>query len=193
MVIRPTDRHLVLGSNSPRRRELLAMLCDDYTIVHGKDVDESYPADLAADRVPVFLSKLKADAYRDDLGENDLLITADTVVIHGDDILGKPADEADARRILHLLSGSPHRVVTGVTLTDRSKQVSFATATEVFFDRLSDEEIDSYIRECQPFDKAGAYGIQEWIGAIGIRAIHGCYYNVMGLPVHDLYHQLKKF
>lgn len=193
MVIRPTDRKLILGSNSPRRRELLGMLVDDFTIAVVKDVDETYPADTPADDVPVYLSRLKADAYKADLKAGEILITADTVVIHGADILGKPHDEADARRILHLLSDDTHRVVTGVTLTDINHRTSFATVTEVHFDRLSDEEIDSYISNCRPFDKAGAYGIQEWIGAIGISGIHGCYYNVMGLPLHDLYRALRSF
>ncbi len=193
MVIRSTDRKLILGSNSPRRRELLGMLVDDFTVAVVKNVDETYPADTPADDVPVYLSRLKADAYRADLKADEILITADTVVIHGADILGKPHDEADARRILHLLSDDAHRVVTGVTLTDINHQTSFATTTNVRFDRLSDEEIDSYIANCRPFDKAGAYGIQEWIGAIGISGIHGCYYNVMGLPLHDLYHALSRF
>lgn len=193
MVIHPVDRHIVLGSNSPRRRELLAMLTDDFTIAISKNIDESYPSDLPPDRVPVYLSQLKARAYREDLSDRDILITADTVVIHRHDILGKPHDEADARHILRLLSDSTHRVVTGVTISDVSHSHSFASTTEVHFDRLSEQEIDSYISTCSPYDKAGAYGIQEWIGAIGISGINGCYYNVMGLPLHDLYHALKKF
>ena len=193
MVILSTDRKLILGSNSPRRRELLGMLVDDFTVAAVKNVEEIYPADTPADDVPVYLSRLKADAYKADLRPDELLITADTVVIHGADILGKPHDVADARSILHLLSDDDHRVVTGVTLTDINHQSSFATTTEVHFDRLSDEEIDSYIANCRPFDKAGAYGIQEWIGAKGISSIHGCYYNVMGLPLHDLYHALRRF
>lgn len=193
MVTQATDRHLVLGSNSPRRRELLAMLAADFTIAELKNIDESFPAGLPADEVPVFLSRLKADAYRNDLSDNDILITADTVVILDDSILGKPHDPSDARRILHMLSGNTHRVVTGVTLSDRTHTHSFASVTQVSFDTLDDNEIDSYIESCRPFDKAGAYGIQEWIGAIGINAINGCYYNVMGLPLHDLYHALKTF
>lgn len=193
MVIHPVDRHIVLGSNSPRRRELLAMLTDDFTIAISKNIDESYPSDLPPDIVPVYLSQLKARAYREDLSDRDILITADTVVIHGHDILGKPRDEDDARHILRLLSDSTHRVVTGVTISDVSHSHSFASTTEVHFDQLSEQEIDSYISTCSPYDKAGAYGIQEWIGAIGISGINGCYYNVMGLPLHDLYHALKKF
>ena len=193
MVIRPTGQRLLLGSNSPRRRELMGMLADDFSVAVPHDVDESYPADMPAVDVPVFLSSMKAYSYLDELKENEILITADTVVIHGDRILGKPHDEEEARRMLRLLSDSPHKVVTGVTLTDIRHRQSFATMTEVLFDRLDDSEIEAYIRECRPMDKAGAYGIQEWIGAIGIKAINGCYYNVMGLPVHDLYHALKTF
>lgn len=184
---------LLLASNSPRRRELISMLDLDVEIVLPRDVDESYPADLPAEEVPVYLSRVKADAYRGLSVGDEILVTADTVVILDDKILGKPHSREEAIAMLQSLSGRSHRVVTGVTLMSTDRTVSFSTATRVVFDRLSREEIESYVDKYKPFDKAGAYGIQEWIGCVAISSIDGCYYNVMGLPLHDLYRHLQNF
>lgn len=192
-MIKITNRPIVLGSNSPRRRELLGMLFDDFTIAASREVDERWPADLAPDQVPGYLSQLKARAYQPDLGSEAILITADTVVIIDDSILGKPADEDEAIQMLQTLRGRTHRVVTGVTVCDARHSHTFSDTTEVDFADLSDEEIRAYVRNSRPLDKAGAYGIQEWVGAAGIRGIRGCFYNVMGLPMHPLYQALKTF
>lgn len=192
-MIHLTNRPIVLGSNSPRRRELLAMLFDDFTIAASRDVDETWPSTLTPDQVPAYLSQLKARAYQPDLSELAILITADTVVIVDDRILGKPHDEAEAVKMLQTLRGRTHRVVTGVTITDARRSYTFSDTTEVDFADLTDDEIRSYVNHSRPLDKAGAYGIQEWIGAAGIRGIRGCFYNVMGLPMHPLYEALKKF
>lgn len=192
-MIHLTNRPIVLGSNSPRRRELLAMLFDDFTIAASRDVDETWPSTLTPDQVPAYLSQLKARAYQPDLSELAILITADTVVIVDDRILGKPHDEAEAVAMLQTLRGRTHRVVTGVTITDARRSYTFSDTTEVDFADLTDDEIRSYVNHSRPLDKAGAYGIQEWIGAAGIRGIRGCFYNVMGLPMHPLYEALKKF
>lgn len=187
--------HVLLASNSPRRRELLGLILPDFGIACPRDIEENYPTDLAAEEVAPYLSQLKAEAYTDDLNDNELLVTADTVVIAGGVILGKPADEADARRMLSMLSDNTHTVVTGVTLRSKSGKRSdtFSEHTKVSFGRLSNEEISRYVELYRPFDKAGAYGIQEWIGAAAIRGVDGCFYNVMGLPLHALYTHLKAF
>lgn len=186
-------KHLLLASASPRRRDLLASLDTDMHIVNLHDVDESYPLDLDAERVPEFIACKKRDAYNvTHLNDNDVLVTADTVVILDGKVLGKPHDAADAFNMLKAMSGKTHVVVTGVALTTNKQSVSFSTRTLVTFDRLTDEQINYYIERYKPFDKAGAYGIQEWIGYIGIKGIEGCYYNVMGLPLHDLYCHLSK-
>lgn len=187
------DFRVVLASQSPRRRELLQMLVPDLTIAAIKDVEETYPASLPAEQVPEYLSQLKAEAYKGDLADGEVLLTADTVVVLDGEILGKPIDEADAVAILRKLSGRTHTVVTGVTLTSLHKSVSFSVHTEVDFDKLSDEVIKQYVSTFRPLDKAGAYGIQEWIGAVGIRGIRGSFYNVMGLPLHAVYDRMKEF
>ena len=157
------------------------------------DVDEAYPATLQAHEVPVYLSQLKARHYRDTaMAPGELVITADTVVICRGNVLGKPADEEEARDMLRELSGREHEVVTGVSLCAGGEIHSFSAETKVEFAPLSDDEIDYYVERYRPMDKAGAYGIQEWIGAVGIRSISGSYYNVMGLPVHKLYTALKQ-
>lgn len=184
---------LLLASKSPRRRELLKMLDLPFEIVDGKDVDESYPASLEAEKVPEFLSRIKADAYSPYLKDDDILITADTVVILDGEIIGKPKDLEDAKRMLAKLSGKVHKVATGVTLTDMKKSVTFSTVTDVTFAPLTSEEISFYVDNFRPLDKAGAYGIQEWIGAVGVARIEGSFYNVMGLPVHRLYNELLLF
>ena len=182
---------IVLASNSPRRRELLAGLGLDFRVGVLSGVDENYLSTLPVREVAEYIARAKAQAYR--LTPHELLITADTVVIAGDEILGKPADAADARRMLRLLSGRSHEVVTGVTVTTRERTEAFSCISRVEFDRLTDDEIDYYVARYAPMDKAGAYGIQEWIGYIGVRGIVGSFYNVMGLPVQRLYQVLKTF
>lgn len=184
---------LLLASQSPRRRELLKMLDIDFRIVELKDIEENYPADLDPMLVPEYLSKLKAGAYSSQLNPDDILITADTVVILDNEIIGKPHDLEDARRMLSKLSGRTHKVVTGVTLSSTKKSVTFSSVTDVRFAEISQEEIDLYVSKYHPLDKAGAYGIQEWIGAVGIEGIVGSFYNVMGLPVYRLYKELLLF
>lgn len=183
---------LLLASNSPRRRELLSLLDVDYEIIKPRQVDEIYPSDLGAAEVAPYLSALKARAYADVPSEGEVLVTADTVVICDGRILGKPADEHEAVEMLSRLSGRTHQVVTGVTLMTPTQTVTFSETTDVTFDNLSPEIIARYVERYRPYDKAGAYGIQEWIGCIGIRRIEGCYYNVMGLPLHTLYHHLSQ-
>lgn len=169
------------------------MLEMPFKTIEIKNVEETYPQDLAKERVPEYLSQLKASAYVNDLQDDDILITADTVVILDDEIIGKPSSNEDAIRMLRKLSGRTHRVVTGVTLANKKKSVTFSTVTDVEFAPLSDQEIEFYVNKFHPLDKAGAYGIQEWIGAVGVAAIKGSYYNVMGLPVHRLYNELLLF
>lgn len=185
-------KHLLLASASPRRRELLSALDTDMHVVELHDVDESYPDTLKAEQVAEYIACKKRDAYDTSLlNDNDVLVTADTVVILDGKVLGKPHDAIEAAEMLRAMSGKTHTVVTGVALTTRSTSVSFSTRTLVTFDNLTDVQINYYIERYKPFDKAGAYGIQEWIGYIGIKRIDGCYYNVMGLPLHDLYSKLS--
>ena len=183
---------IVLASNSPRRRELLAGLGLPFEVRVMADIDESYPADLPVGEVARYISGKKADAYRGSLADDELLITADTVVIVGDEILGKPVDEADATRMLRLISGRTHQVTTGVAMLTTTQERRFAVTTDVTFRPLSDDEIHYYISRYKPFDKAGAYGIQEWIGYVGVTSLRGSYYNVMGLPVQRIYETLQQ-
>lgn len=184
---------IILASASPRRKELLSKLDIDFTVKVLYDVDESFPASLPVVQVPQYISRKKADAYRQEMQENDMVITADTVVAVGRRILGKPKSAEEARVMLKLLSDRYHRVVTGVTIMTAKRTETFATVSRVRFTRLNDEEIDYYISKYKPFDKAGAYGIQEWIGMVGITELNGSYFNVMGLPVQRLYAKLKEF
>lgn len=184
---------IILASASPRRKELLSKLDIDFTVKILYDVDESFPASLPVVQVPQYISRKKADAYRQEMQENDMVITADTVVAVGRRILGKPKSAEEARAMLKLLSDRYHRVVTGVTIMTAKRTETFATVSRVRFTRLNDEEIDYYISKYKPFDKAGAYGIQEWIGMVGITELNGSYFNVMGLPVQRLYAKLKEF
>lgn len=177
---------VILGSGSPRRKELLAMLDIDFEVRSAGDVDESYPADLPAKEVPLYLARKKSNAFLSGLRENELVITADTVVISDNNVLGKPADTEEAFRMLKMLSGRKHAVVTGITVATREIQISDTAITEVEFAPLSDETIKEYIGRYRPMDKAGAYGIQEWIGAVAVKGIDGSFYNVMGLPLHLL-------
>lgn len=184
---------IILASASPRRKELLSKLDIAFTVKTLYDVDESFPASLPVVQVPQYISRKKADAYRQEMQENDMVITADTVVAVGRRILGKPKSAEEARVMLKLLSDRYHRVVTGVTIMTAKRTETFATVSRVRFTRLNDEEIDYYISKYKPFDKAGAYGIQEWIGMVGITELNGSYFNVMGLPVQRLYAKLKEF
>lgn len=184
---------ILLASHSPRRRELMSMLGLNFNIADGLEVDESYPGSLTPEEVPSYLSRKKGEAYAEAITDNKLIITADTVVILDGYILGKPQSPQHAKEMLRRLSGRTHKVVTGVTLSTKEKIHTFSVATAVEFAPLTDEVIDYYVDTYMPLDKAGAYGIQEWIGAVGIRGIHGSYYNVMGLPVHRLYNELLKF
>ena len=184
---------VILASKSPRRQELLRGMGVDFTIMT-KETDESFPSDMPLDEVPKYLSLQKSLAFADDeLPVDFLLITSDTVVICEGEILGKPKDKGDAARMLRLLSGKTHHVVTGVTVRSAEKTESFAVRSNVTFAQLDEEEIDYYIEHCKPFDKAGAYGIQEWIGYVGISGLEGSFYNVMGLPTRKLYGVLKAF
>ena len=187
------DYRILLASKSPRRRELLKGCGLEFEIAEGGDAEESFPADMPLGEVAEYLSKVKSEAYADTLTEGDILITADTVVIAAGEILGKPKDREDAVRMLHLLSGSSHEVVTGVTLRTTSRERSFSCRSVVRFREMSDGEIEYYIDTCHPYDKAGAYGIQEWIGYVAISGIEGSFYNVMGLPVQMLWVELEKF
>ncbi len=185
--------HIILASNSPRRRELLAGLGIDFEVKVLPDINESYPHSLPVVDIAQYIAREKAAAYRPLMQANDLIVTADTVVIAGDEVMGKPADAADARRMLRKLSGKVHQVTTGVCLTTLTKQRDFSVTTHVSFKTLTDEEIDFYINRYKPFDKAGAYGIQEWIGYIGVTGLQGSYFNVMGLPVQRIYTELAAF
>jgi len=187
------DYTILLASNSPRRQELLAGLDIDFSVFVKKGIDESYPQDMEASKVAEFLAKQKAKAYQKDLIEGVLIITADTLVIQDQRILGKPANKAEAIAMIKSLSGQSHQVITGVSLSTKEKQHSFSSRTEVTFASMSDEEIAYYVEKYQPYDKAGAYGIQEWIGYIAVEKIEGSYFNVMGLPVQQLYQELKNF
>lgn len=180
----------ILASNSPRRKELLAGLGIDFEVKVMQGIDESYPDGLPMEEIPQYISRKKASAYS--LADDELLITADTIVWVDGEVLGKPKDREDAYGMLRKLSGKTHQVVTGVCLTTRQASHSFASVSNVTFADLSDDEIYYYIDNYRPFDKAGAYGVQEWIGYIGVTKLEGSYFNVMGLPVQRLYSELKK-
>lgn len=187
------DYRLILASHSPRRRQLMKDCGLDYTLADSYEVEETFPETLPCAEVPVYLSQLKSEAYPRPLDERDILVTADTVVILDDAILGKPRDREDAIAMLERLSDRSHRVVTGVTLRARDKIYSFDARSTVSFGPLTREQIVYYIDRYRPFDKAGSYGIQEWIGYVAIEGIEGSFYNVMGLPVQKLYDQLNRF
>jgi len=184
---------IVLASNSPRRRELLAGLDIDFEVKTIPDIEESYPETLEKEEIPVYIAKKKAQAYYKYLKENTLLITADTIVWLEGNVYGKPKDEAEAKEMLRILSGKTHEVITGVCLTGLKKQQSFYVSSQVKFAKLEEDEIDYYVKKYKPYDKAGAYGVQEWIGYIGVEKIEGSFYNVMGLPVRALYTYLKEW
>ena len=184
---------IVLASNSPRRKELLAGLGIDFEVRSMKGIDESWPEELRDEDIPRHISRKKAEAYLPTLADDELLITADTIVYLDGVVMGKPKDADDAKVMLRMLAGRTHEVITGVTLATREKQTTFAVTSLVTFADLTDEEIDYYIMHYRPFDKAGAYGIQEWVGYVGVTCLEGSYFNVMGLPVQRLYTELKLF
>ena len=185
--------HIILASNSPRRKQLLSGLGFDFDVKVLPFINEDYPDSLPAEDIAEYIARKKADAYRRVMLADNLIITADTVVVVDDQALGKPVDAADAHRMLRLLSGRTHQVVTGVCLTTFEQQRHFSVSTDVTFKQLSDEEISYYIENYHPFDKAGAYGIQEWIGYIGVTGLNGSYFNVMGLPVQRIFTELAAF
>lgn len=183
--------HIILASASPRRRQLLSGLGIDFEVRTLAGIDESYPDHLQGEAIAAYISKAKAEAYRATLAPNDLVITADTIVSVDGNVLGKPENEAEAHQMLQLLSGRTHEVVTGVTLMTKSQQQTFTATTSVTFAPLTEAEITHYVTHYRPLDKAGAYGIQEWIGMIAVESIQGSYFNVMGLPVQRLYKALR--
>jgi septum formation protein len=184
--------NIILASQSPRRLELLHGLNIPFE-VQTIEVDESYPSQLVGVDIPMYLAEKKADAFIEKMEDNTLLITADTIVWHEGDVFGKPTDKADATRMLKSLSGKTHQVITGVCISTLKRRKTFHVISEVRFSRLSPEEIEYYLQNFQPYDKAGAYGVQEWIGYIGVEYIEGSYFNVMGLPVQRLYTELKRW
>ena len=191
MPLSPLKKYdVILASNSPRRQELLKKLIPKFKI-QVVPIEENYPKELAKDQIAKYLSELKSAAYQPT--KNELIITADTIVSIGNEVLGKPKDSNDALEMLMKLSGKSHLVTTAVSIKTTEKLITFSDTTEVTFYKLTTQEMDQYVRNCQPFDKAGSYGIQEWMGYFGIKKMNGDYYNVMGLPLHKLYRALKKF
>ena len=194
MIERINERYkVILASNSPRRRELLAGLGLQFEVRVLADIDENYPPTLPATQIAKYIAHKKAEANRASMAKNEMIITADTIVVGDDMVMGKPADDADAIRMLSTLSGKTHKVITGVCITTLNKQTVFDVTTGVTFKTLTDEEINYYITHFHPTDKAGAYGIQEWIGYIGVTGLEGSYYNVMGMPVQRIYDELCAF
>ena len=190
MPLSPLKKYdVILASNSPRRQELLKKLIPKFKI-QVVPIEENYPKELAKDQIAKYLSELKSAAYQPT--KNELIITADTIVSIGNEVLGKPKDSNDALEMLMKLSGKSHLVTTAVSIKTTEKLITFSDNTEVTFYKLTTQEMDQYVRNCQPFDKAGSYGIQEWMGYFGIKKMNGDYYNVMGLPLHKLYRALKK-
>ncbi len=187
------DYHIILGSKSPRRQRLLKEIGIDFEVKVIEEFNESYPNNLIKEEIPIYLAEQKALAFENIMNKNTLLITADTIVWMNNDVLGKPRDETEAELILRKLSDTMHHVYSGVCVKTIFKKITFYAKTEVYFSKLSDEEIKFYIDKYKPFDKAGAYGIQEFIGYIGVERIEGSFFNVMGLPIHRLYQELKKF
>lgn len=184
---------IILASNSPRRKELLGGLGLTFEVKTLPGIDESYPSGLTGEEIPMHISFKKAQAYDNQLTDDVLLITADTIVYLNGLVLGKPVDEADAIDMLTRLSGCTHEVITGVTIKANQKAKSFSVVSKVTFASLTAEEIRYYVQHYKPYDKAGAYGIQEWIGFVGVQSLEGSYFNVMGLPIQRLYQELKEF
>ena len=187
------DKQIILASGSPRRRELLSAMDIPFTVDTGNTFDESWSSDTPHEKVPELMSEGKSFGFHRKLADNEILVTSDTMVLCGTEILGKPKDRDDAIRMLKLLSGRGHQVITAVTLRYREKKKTFSVTSNVFFKELSDSEITYYLDTYKPYDKAGAYGIQEWIGYIGISRLEGSFYNVMGFPASRFYEELKAF
>lgn len=187
------DKQIILASGSPRRRELLSAMDIPFTVDTGNTFDESWSSDTPHEKVPELMAEGKSFGFHRELADNEILVTSDTMVLCGTEILGKPKDRDDAIRMLKLLSGRGHQVITAVTLRDREKKKTFSVTSNVFFKDLSDSEITYYLDTYKPYDKAGAYGIQEWIGYIGISRLEGSFYNVMGFPASRFYEELKAF
>ena len=184
--------HIILGSQSARRNELLKGLHIPFeTIVI--DVEETYPPEIVGVDIPMYLAEKKAKAFINRMDENTLLITADTIVWHEGFVLGKPSDKQEAKKFLERLSGKTHQVITGVCIMTLNRRKIFHVISDVRFAKLTPNEIEYYLENFQPYDKAGAYGIQEWIGFVGVEHINGSYFNVMGLPVQRLYNELKRW
>jgi septum formation protein len=185
--------NIILASASPRRKELLEKIGIDFKIKLIDGIDESYPKGLDGDEIVKYISQKKAEAHLKQISDKDLIITADTIVYANNSVFGKPKNYEEAKQMLKSLSGKTHLVITGVTIATHLKRRTFAVQSEVSFAQLSDVELDYYINTYQPYDKAGAYGIQEWIGMIGVNRLNGCFFNVMGLPIHHIYQELKNF
>lgn len=185
--------HILLASKSPRRRELLSELRIPFNCIALGGIDESYPEDMPAEEVPLYIANRKADAYKKNIRDNEMIITADTLVIKGNRIYGKPKDTAEAIEMIRDLSDCVHQVISGVCIVTADRRTSFTCETDVKFGKISDEEANYYVENYMPLDKAGAYGIQEWIGCVAVESISGSFYNVMGLPIHRLYQELKYF
>jgi septum formation protein len=183
---------VILASKSPRRQHMLNDLGLNFE-VRTKETEETYPSDMDVEQIPIYLAEQKALAFKDEIKDNELIITADTIVTINGEVLGKPKDREHAKEMLYKLSGKGHRVISGVSLYSKDKLVSFNSITEVFFKTLTEDEISYYLDTYKPYDKAGAYGIQEWIGYIGVVRIEGSYFNVVGLPIQQLYKHLAEF
>ena len=188
-----TNYKVLLASNSPRREELLRGIDIDFEVKVLPDIDESYPDNIPSEEIAEFVAIKKAKPYASSLHEDELLLTADTIVLLEDTVLGKPANKKEAKQMLRQLSGKTHRVITGVCLTSTKKQTSFSATSDVEFGKLTDQEIEYYVEHYSPMDKAGAYGVQEWIGYVAVKQINGSYYNIMGLPIQRVYRELIKF
>ena len=184
--------NFILGSNSPRRSEILKEIGLDFKII-ASNIDETIPKGIKNKNVPIYLAKEKANFLAKELNENEILITADTIVLMNDEIITKPLNKKDAKNILQKISNNKHEVITGVCITSNRNQHSFSSKTEVFFNKISDYEIEYYLEKFKPYDKAGSYGIQEWLGLISVRKIIGSYTNVVGMPSSELYQELNKF
>lgn len=184
---------IVLASNSPRRKELLQRMGVNFKVRTLFGIDESYPDSLRGEDIVCYISRNKAKAYQSSMAPNELLITADTIVYVDGEVMGKPKNAEQAKEMLHKLSGKTHQVVTGVTIVTAKRTENFGVTSQVKFTNITDEEINFYVDNYLPFDKAGAYGIQEWIGIVAVEEIKGSYFNVVGLPVQRLYQKLKTF
>jgi len=186
------EYNFILGSNSPRRSQILKEMGLDFKII-ASNIDETIPKGIKNKNVPIYLAKEKANFLFKELNKNEILITADTIVLMNNEIITKPSNKKDAKDILQKISNNKHEVITGICITSDSNQHSFSSKTEVFFNKISDSEIEYYLEKFKPYDKAGSYGIQEWLGLISVRKIIGSYTNVVGLPSSELYQELNKF